>query len=168
MLFVSNNGHDFSSAPKSPTLIVRTAPLVYSIQPDLGPVSGGTRILISGRNLPPRGLNCQFGNHPPVSLEQISVGGTTAFCRSPKFDAPGKTDFDLLFHGSPIMQKNEKLSYLAHPAITVSKVMPEAAVRTGGTSDARASRPWSARRRRVTGASTILINWCRRPRATSP
>jgi hypothetical protein len=133
MLFVSNNGHDFSSAPKSPTLIVRTAPLVYSIQPDLGPVSGGTRILISGRNLPPRGLNCQFGNHPPVSLELISVGGTTAFCRSPKFDAPGKTDFDLLFHGSPIMQKNEKLSYLAHPAITVSKVMPEAAVRTGGT-----------------------------------
>ena len=100
---ISDSAHT-PTTPLDP-LVVAQAPHIDHINPESGPVTGGTKVIILGANFHPE-LRCVFGG---VLAPKTWVSNTAYECQSPPKPTPGQVEVS--FEGVPNKRPRPTFTY---------------------------------------------------------
>ena len=109
-----------------------TLPTVTSVNPDNGPVAGGTPVTITGTNF--TGVTAvNFGTTAATNVTVVS--STTIDATSPAVSGPGPVDVTVMATGgtSPINRPGDVFTYTTASSPTVTGVNPNSGPVAGGT-----------------------------------
>lgn len=128
-LELTNNGNDFSSS--GTRLMFAPRPVVTDIYPSVGPVSGGTDVMVSGlyfKDVPQ--LACLFGEHTStatwLTAEKIR-------CRIPPAHSPGRVAAGVSLNSNTLGSRPVSFEYLPSSGVIVESARPSFGDTDGGT-----------------------------------
>ena len=105
-------------------------PFVYGITPKIGPVSGGTEVIVSGSNFEDTGyMRCKFGD---IITKGVYVSENELKCYSPKVERPGYVKLAIAIREDEFSSgQNTKFLYYDTPVVT--EILPSCGPESGFT-----------------------------------
>ena len=126
---VSSNSHDWSG---SLTLIYVTRPIIDSLHPKLGPVTGGTRVSISGSNFPHDQLWCNFKGVGMVRAEWET--SEKIHCISPPLSLyPNNAEITLRSEDGSLLGGSDHVYFNYHKDLSLKEIYPDRGYVIGGS-----------------------------------
>ncbi len=127
---VENPDGATSTLPEGFTYESRPAPEIAGITPTSGPTTGGTRVVIEGKNFGPECAVYLGREHPK---DQVVKSATEIHIVTPARKQHGVVDVEVALPGAPKAVMKNGFRYDAVPAPVITSVSPNAGAVGGGT-----------------------------------
>lgn len=113
VLDITVNGMDFTTG--GPGFILKPMPLIFSVSPRTGSVSGGTAVTVRGASFPTENLRCQFGTS---FVSAWVLSDVRVMCVSPanSHERTEQVPFDLIVNNRAATTNGGSFTYL--PSLT--------------------------------------------------
>jgi len=105
-------------------------PFVYGITPKIGPVSGGTEVIVSGSNFEDTGyMRCKFGD---IITKGDYISENELKCYSPKVEKPGYVKLAIAIREDEF-SSGQNTKYLYYDTPVISEITPKCGPESGYT-----------------------------------